>query len=177
MKHSKENLDQLLLQFMDEAQARQFQADLRAADDLYDKHPVEPVRADALVAISKQIHANLKQRPLWIFAGKWATAAAVLAVVVLAGLFHLFSPNPPNQQPAVKQMAQNAFTESGAFVGFNNETHPLERELAELSEFVDSGSLDTYESINTVTIDLMELEEMELMAENTSFWKGSLAWK
>lgn len=172
MKKNDDNLNLLLLQFMDEAQAQRFQDDLSVADDLYDSHPAEPVSPNTVSAISTQIQHELKRRHIWTIA-EWCTAAAAVVVMaLLAGLFLLNSSPSANQLPAGGFQTANAQIWSDTPIANAIETDPIEQELSALTKDIQSMSLDAYGSTNALTVDLLEIEEIEAFAEDTSFWKG-----
>lgn len=177
MSKNNEQLNRLLLQLMDGPQACEFQEDLASADDLYAKHPAGHVRPQVLSEISKKVRRKLKVRHFRMMTEWISVAAAVVIGTVLAGLFLLQSSKPVGNQPGGGQSviianASMSHIWSDAYILNAIETDPIEKELDELSESFRSVDFETYESPDILTIDLMEIEQMERIAENTSFWKG-----
>ncbi|MHC4952179.1 MAG: hypothetical protein ACYTEU_14540 [Planctomycetota bacterium] len=51
----------------------------------------------------------------------------------------------------------------------NSQVDPIERELVELADSIRAVSLETYETTDSFSIDVMEIEEIEYLADNASF--------
>lgn len=173
MPHKSEKLDSLLLQFMNESQARQFQDDLAAVDDLFRTHPVRPVKENALETIRTRMLSAAKHHRYW-HVTKWCAAAA--AVIIGAGLFVLSSPHAVTRPVAtvsepVHPTVQSRFW-SDTLYAVVMETDPIELELADLTESIQSVRVDPYESTDAVTLDLLEIEEIESLTEKSNFWEG-----
>lgn len=180
MNKQNEQLNQLLSQFMDGSHIREFQDDLSFADELYAKYPVRPVSQKILSAITTRVHRHIRYHRYWI-AAKWGTAtAAVVIGTFVAGLFLTSPEKPATHQPATYSQrthdpAPDRQIWSDSFIVYAMETDSIERELNELTESVQAVPLDVYETRDTLeplTIDLLEIQEIESLTENTNFWKG-----
>jgi len=180
MNRKNEQLDRLLLKFMDESQAGQFQNDLSAADDLFDAHPVESIDGHVLKAIQKRMRLALRHHHRYMAITKWCTAAAAVIITAMtAGLFVLYSSGPVTGPVAsgsgtssrASQPVQSQFW-SDTLYAVVMETDPIEVELAELTESIQAVHVTPYESPDTLKIDLLEIEEMETLTEKSNFWKG-----
>ncbi len=177
MKNGNEKLDQLLRQFMDAPHAHELEQELSYADALFEKYPVRPLEPKAMDAVTGRVHRTLTRRRHWA-AAKWYTAvAAVIAAALTAGLYILYpagpAPQPGGTAPIKLVLAGQDRLWTDALYAFFTETDPIERELTELSESIQSeNSSGTYGPVKTINSDLLEIEEIESLAENAAFRKG-----
>jgi hypothetical protein len=167
-----EELDQLLRQFMDETHAHQAWEELEAADRLFDAYPVPAVRRKTVIAIQENLRRQLNHWDSYI-AWLWriSAVAAVVGAVLLAGIYFLH-----NSDRDVKPFMPGVFATA---LDWNNnryaEDSPLakiENELQDVAESMQTLSVETFKPVNTLSQDMMELDEIELLANNTEFWKG-----
>ena len=171
MKNGNEQLEQLLRQFMDDEHARDLKEDLSYADRLFAGHPVPAVRQRTLSSIQVTIRRQLKYRR-FLVATKWFTAAAAILIAVLLSAEHFI--NTENvDQPSFVKLYDTGDLWSDALYVVNSQDDPIERELSEVAESLRAVSLETYEPIDTFSIDMMELEEIESMTEKVALGKDN----
>lgn len=167
MNSENEKSDPFLRQFMDETQARQVQDDVAFADALFARVPVPSLRPKVLAAIETQVHRKLKHRRHLHIARKLASIAAVAAVVLLAGLHALYSPSNGFDTPFVQATIWDDTLYAAAL-----DADPIERELDDLVQSMHTFDDGIYEPADAFSPDLMELQEIESLTEDTDFWKG-----
>jgi len=177
-----EQIDQLLSQFMDPQNAERAADDIRTGDALFAQYPAPDVRREALGQIRSRLvrHSRMQRRHGALrFAGS-AAAAAVIVFALLHGV---------QQQPADTGV-QRADTQVAAVVSpvetketivrdlwkrlvSHESLVQIDRELTDLADSIDAVQSETYgELVNTMKIDMLELEELEMITANTDFWKG-----
>ena len=173
MKNGNEKLERLLRQFMDESKAREAKDDLSFADRLFADSPVPALGPKALVSIQAKIQRKLRHRRYLRFGKPALAVAAVVAVVLLAGLYTLYSESPTTYPGSFSARAGNtaALWDDALYV-VNLNADPIGKELADLTESIHAISKETYEPTDTFSADLLEFEEIESLTENTDFWKG-----
>lgn len=167
MKNGNEKLDELLCGFMDEAHIRDLKADLDFSDQVFAAYPVPAVRQETLASIQAKIHRKLMQQR-FLNAGKWI--AAVAAVLIVAVLSRGPFVNPQNK-PVTSYPNGDIWTDD--FYAMNLQVDSIEQELTELAGSIRAVRLETYDTTDTFSLDMMELDEIEHLADNVSLGKGS----
>lgn len=171
MKNGNEQLDNLLRQFMDETHLHDLKKDLAFADELFATHPSPPVRQQTLVLIQKRVHRKLIQHRFWV-TGKWiAAVAAILMVSVLSRQHFIKTQDMPKRISRTIYYNPEIWRD-GTYVT-NSQFDPIERELTELADALRAVSLKTYETTDTFSIDMMELDEIEHLADDASLGKDN----
>lgn len=181
-------LEQLLSQFMDRPRAEQAAADIRAGDRLFEQNPVPPVAGQVLqqirTAVSKK--ARMQQR---LGRLSYAGSGAAAAVIVLALLYGVRTqPISPDSTVASAPEAEsraavvNVVSTRPLNAGTRNlwsrlASHEslveIDRELTEVADSINAMQSEPYgDLVNTLKIDMLELEELELITANSDFWKG-----
>ena len=172
MKNGNEKLDELLRRFMDDAHIRDLKADLDFADQVFAAYPVPAVRQETLASIQSKIHRKLIERR-FLTVGKWVAAAAAILIVAVLSRDHFV--NPPNRIAPIS--ATNYNNEEGIwkddFLAMNAQVDSIEQELTELAGSVRVARLGTYDTTDTFSLDVKELDEIEHLADNISLGKGS----
>jgi predicted PurR-regulated permease PerM len=171
MKNNNENLQRLLQQFVNESEAKQMASDITDADRLFDQHPAPAVSADTLQAVQDNVKSRLHRRKHLISEIKWISGVAAIVITTLvAGLYILYSDNPMEREMAGFIPSDSSWK----ILSVSSETSlaEIEEELTNLSERMDTMDNEDYEPINPIRYELMELEEIEILADNTDFWKG-----
>jgi hypothetical protein len=101
-------------------------------------------------------------------AGKWI--AAVAAVLIVAVLSRGPFVNPQNK-PVTSYPNGDIWTDD--FYAMNLQVDSIEQELTELAGSIRAVRLETYDTTDTFSLDMMELDEIEHLADNVSLGKGS----
>lgn len=173
MKNGNEQLEKLLRQFMDDDHVRNWKEDVAAADALFEKYPARSPEQQTIDDIKKRVHHAIKHRRRWN-AAKWCTAvAAVVAAALLPGLLRLPTGSTPNQGAAPVAITGQDELWTDSLYALSVETDPIEREMAELLEFIQSDNLSgIYGPVNTINLDSQKIEEVESLAETATFRKG-----
>jgi hypothetical protein len=174
MKNRNEQLDNLLRQFMDDAHLHDLKEDLAFADELFATHPSPPVRQQTLALIQKRVHRKLIQHRCWAV-GRWIAAVAAILIVSLLSREHFMKTQDTSNmpRPITRTIYYNPeIWRDGTYVT-NSQVDPIERELTELADALRAVSLKTYETTDTFSIDMMELDEIEHLADNASLGKDN----
>jgi len=171
MKNGNEQLDRLLRQFMDENHIHDLKQDLSFADKLFAAHPVPAVRQETLTSIQNKIQRELIQRRYWK-AGKWVAAAAVILLVALLSSQHVVNIDNKTKSFSTKIYNGDDLWRDDFYV-VNSDVDPIERELMELANSIHAVHLGTYNTTDTFSIDMMELQEIEDFTENGSLGKDN----
>lgn len=165
-----ENLEELLLQFMDRNQAIETAHEISDADRLFDLHPLPALSKDRLSSVQAKVCLVIEQRRRRALEIRWFAASAA-AAVLLAGLYIL------NQ--ADKSIPHDTSGYYAVALNWNrisrSDDSPLSRienELRDVAESMKSLSEGTFKPVNTLSLDTMELDEIESLVRNTEFWKG-----
>ncbi|MHC4386034.1 MAG: hypothetical protein ACYSUG_03485 [Planctomycetota bacterium] len=167
MKNGNKQLDELLRQFMDEDHIHELKEDLSFADQLFAAHPVPDVHQETIASIQVKVRRKLRQQRYRAI-GKWvATAAAILLAVLLSREHLVNTENTTEPFPTKIYSSQDLWKDELYVV--NSQVDPIERELVELADSIRAVSLETYETTDSFSIDVMEIEEIEYLADNASF--------
>ncbi len=184
MKHNNENLEQLLQQFVDETQAQKMMDDIHEADRLFDAHPAPAVDADTLEALRHSVRHQVKRHHRRHARRHWVGIAAI-AAVLLVGLFTMYSGDPDSPIHTTTPIEKVAHAPAGSMLDVLDVTpwalndNPLDALLAEirselgnLADAINTMDTGTYEPVNPLRFELIELEELEAVADSSEFWKG-----
>ncbi|MEN6576737.1 MAG: hypothetical protein ABFD90_10365 [Phycisphaerales bacterium] len=166
--HARENLTELLRQFMDESAAQAAQADIEGAERILDAHPTPAPSPHTLSAVKSLmvIAAARRRRRIHIFRGAVATAAAVVLTVLLGR----YGSAPTDQArvnfasiiPTAVWESRDIAADDLDLVYFTSQIHQIETQMRDLeAEDVVPGDNDVLDNI-----------EIELIAIETEFWKG-----
>ena len=167
MTHKDENLQRLLQQFVDKAQAQAMADDIRYADTAFDAHPAPSLRPQSKVKLMQNVRTRFKSLRNRRIALRWFSAAAVL--LVLAGLF-FYSNIKPLSQPIAGPIEHHQMRLKG-FYSSELSAVDIEDDITNLSEAVENIDTGPYEPVDTIQRNLNEIEN-QLIAGNTEFWKG-----
>lgn len=170
MKNGNKKLDELLRRFMDETHVRDLKADLDYADHAFAAYPVPAVRQETLASIEARIHRKLMQQR-FLTAGKWIAAAAILIAAVLPRDHFVNTPNRTTPYSAASYHSGSIWTDD--FYAMHSQVDSIERELADLADSVRTVRLETYDKTDAFSLDMMELDEIEYLADNASLGKGN----
>ena len=166
-----EQLDDLLRQFMDDDHIHDLKEDLSYADKLFETHPVPAVRQETLVSIQKKVSRKLIVKHYWT-AGKWIAVAAAIAVVALLSREQFVDTNhTPRSFSTAIQKNDDLWRDE--FYVVNSQDDAIERELTELTNAVYTVRTEMYDSADTFSIDMMELDDIEHLTNNLSFGKDN----
>ncbi|MDH4202149.1 MAG: hypothetical protein OEV87_04585 [Phycisphaerae bacterium] len=168
MKNGNEKLDELLRRFMDEAHIRDLKADLDFADHVFSAYPVPAVRQEALASIQAKIRQKLIHRR-FLTAGRWIAAAAILIVAVLSRNHFVNNPNRITPFSAASYNTEDIWKDD--FYAMNSQVDSIEQELTELARSARPVRLETYDTTDAFSLDMMELDEIEHLADNASLGK------
>ncbi len=173
MKDNNQNLEHLLRQFVDNAEAEHMADDIRQADRLFDNYQAPSVQPETIAAVQLNVRRQLKHTRHMHRRRQWIGIAAVVAIFLI-GLFVLNAPD------ATTTSRQATFTTFKATEwGLNSNLHVMDQSLAEienelgsLAETIEALDTGTYEPVNPLRLELIQLEEIEAMTSTTEFWKG-----
>lgn len=171
MKNKNEHLEQLLRQFVDQDQVRQMADDIHSGDRLFDAHPAPSVRPETLAAVQQNAQHQLRHTHRVHSRMQWVAAAAVVALL-LAGLLALYTPTNDLSPNPFGPLAAGEWHLNQNLGGMDQSLAEIENELSSLTEVIDTMDTGTYEPINPLQLEWIELEEIEAMASSTEFWKG-----
>ncbi|MBL7215453.1 MAG: hypothetical protein ISS71_07220 [Phycisphaerae bacterium] len=169
MNHKKENLEQLLQRFMDEAHARQMADDIGHADYLFDTHPAPSVSRETIRAIKQNTQIRFRRNEHIPSKMKWFAAAVVVAAILI-GLF-IRPSNDENSPSSFLNIVQNNRIRLEGFYTADASTAEIENEITHLLEAIEAIDMTPYEPVNTLQLNLIQIEN-ELTTDSTEFWKG-----
>lgn len=165
---TRENLTELLRQFMDPAAARAAEADIRAGQRLLEAWPAPTPDRRVLADINARMvaHAVRRRRIHRIFHGSMATAAAIV-MMTLIGLLNHGSTDSPGLNyatliPASVWESQNIMTDDLELVYYASQIRQIEAQV----QAVETGEPEVRSK------SVLDELEMELMQIETEFWKG-----
>ncbi|MHC4291823.1 MAG: hypothetical protein ACYSTR_06375 [Planctomycetota bacterium] len=167
MKNGNKQLDELLRQFMDDDHIRELKEDLSFADQLFAAYPVPDVHQETITSIQVKVRRKLRQQKYRAVA-KWVTTAAAILLAVLLSREHLVNTENTTEPFPTKIYSSQDLWKDELYV-VNSQVDPIERELVELADSIRAVSLETYETTDSFSIDVMEIEEIEYLADNASF--------
>jgi hypothetical protein len=185
---SNEDLKQLLSQFLDEHDALHAAEDIDAGDRLFERYPAPTVTRQTIELVRSRVAARTRQQRL--FGGLTFAGTAAAAAVVVWALLHapqtppentptqLASATRPVSSPAVltpvkSQELKTAAPDLWNRLASHESLHQIDRELTDVADSIEALDSEPYgEFVNTMKIDLLELEELELLTANSDFWKG-----
>ncbi|MBP8605049.1 MAG: hypothetical protein KBI46_04290 [Phycisphaerae bacterium] len=172
MMNNKEHLEELLLQFMDRKQAVEAAREISDADRLFDAQPLPALSRDRLSAVQAKIRLAIEQQRRRASEIRWFSAAAsIVAAALLVGLYVLNQADKDIQIPASLYYA-TALDWNRMNRSDDSALSQIENELRDVAESMKSLSEDTFKPVNTLSLDTMELDEIESLVRNTEFWKG-----
>lgn len=167
MSHKNENLERLLQQFVDQAQAGQMAEDIGYADTIFDTHPAPSLSQEAVVSLKHGVQRQLKyNRNSKI---RWVRTAAIVAIGLM-GAFVLYSNVEKNPGPSMS-IVKNKLIGYEDFFSAEINTAEIEKEITALHDAVESFNAVPYEPVDTLQLDLKQIEN-ELIADSAEFWKG-----
>ncbi|MCE5186363.1 MAG: hypothetical protein LLF76_09585 [Planctomycetaceae bacterium] len=168
--NGKENIDQLLRRFMTGTDAAQAAREIRAGDEVFRTHPAPEISADLLHSIQLRAAAQLKREQVHRRAF-WGSAAAVAAVALLTGIYWLTAakPSPSARRTYVASTGVDLLSKLKLHDAMLS---TMDAELTDLAKSMNEVQKDVPYHEDCLSIDLLELEELELLASNTDFWKG-----
>lgn len=164
-KESHENLEQLLRQFVDTAHARQMADDIAQGDRLFDSHSAPSVRDKTVKAICTNVTNQIRHEKHVHAHRRWAGIAAVAAMLLLGLLVLHTGNNRPYESHFFVAAGEWPLNEQAALTD-------IESELSTLDETIGKMDNSTYEPVNPLRFDIVEIEEIEADTSNTEFWKG-----
>ena len=167
--NTRENLTELLRRFMDDSTAQATQADIEAAERILDDHPAPTPSCETLntVRILTLAAVARKRHRIQIFRGAVAAAAAIILTVMIG------RQNPvPMTDPKVglASILPTAIWESHDIAADDLDLVYFASEIRHIDAEI--RALDSPETQVRRTDALRELE-MELVAIETEYWKGS----
>ncbi len=170
MNHKNENLEQLLRQFVNEAQARDMADDIRQADTLFEKYPAPSADRETIEAIHHNVGRQLELNRRLHTKLPYFSAAAV-AVILLAGMLILRSDiKRMNNTHPLQAVAANEFWSE--LNSFETSMADIDSEISNLSETINTMDSGTFEPFNPLKLNITELDEIESITNSTEFWKG-----
>jgi hypothetical protein len=185
---SNERIEQLLSGFMDRCEAEQAAEDIRAGDNLFAQYPAPPVSRQAIERI--RCRAAKQTRMHRLLGGLSFAGSAVAAAVVMVVLLHGFQTPPavlqdqrislqdqtagPQSHIAAVTSMEKARTQNlWSRLASHESLIQIDQELTDVADSINAMTSESYgDLVNTLKIDMLELEELELITANTDFWKG-----
>lgn len=166
--HARENLAELLRQFLGDSEARRVQVEIEAGEKILEAHPAPAPSAATLAAIKARIVATAahRRRRVRIFRVATAAAAAVILMGLVGQLGRHTTPRPAvnfaSIIPAAVWESHDLAADDPDLVYFTAEIHQIEDQM----RAIETGEPKVRES------DTADELEMELIAIETEFWKG-----
>lgn len=165
------SLEQLLGKFMEPHQVKEAVDDIESGDRLFSDYPAPSVPEQTSRYVQWKVRNELRRHQTNTVLG-WGTAAAAVAVILLAALYTVYDPQAlPMSLPSDIAKSDNANVSIWAEHSDIRLTM-IDTELTDIAESMDAIQYDTTGFAGFEAIDLLELEELELIASNTDFWKG-----
>lgn len=166
---NKENLKELVSNFFGSAQASQIKRDIELGDEIFRKYPAPRPSEKVLGTIRNRIAVELahskRTRAVFLTLGKVAAVAAVVIVTALAGL--MFFASDSGDMPALAKHIWHDDT-----LEADTQLLALKAQVDEIADQIQQIRLDESGEDDDVDIAQWEIEEMEMVANNTDFWKG-----
>ena len=161
MNENKENLNELLSDFFDPAEASQIKRDIEQGDEVFRNYPAPEPNKELVDAIKVRMAGELARRrerkPLSVVLRRAVAVAAVFIVISLAGL--IFFGNGDDDIYA------NIWQDDTQLLA-------LMAQVDEIADQIQQIRLDEFGEDDDADIAQWEIEEMEMVANNTDFWKG-----
>ncbi|MHC4551939.1 MAG: hypothetical protein ACYSUT_04115 [Planctomycetota bacterium] len=164
-KESHDNLKQLLQQFVDHPKNREMADDIEHGDRLFEAYPAPSLQPETLEAICTNLPKRLQHEKQMHARCRWAGVAAVAAILVLGLLVLNTGNNRPYEATLLIVTGEWPLNEQSSL-------SDIERELSTLDETIRTMDNDTYEPVNQLRFDIVEIEEIEVDTSNAEFWKG-----
>ena len=169
MIENKENLEELLSNFYSSSEVSQVNRDIESGDEIFRSNPAPGPDEQLLVTIKNRIAVDLardeRNRIVFLTIGKAAAVAAVVIVTALIGL--MFSLHESSDMPVLaKHIWQDNTLEA------DPQLLTLKVQVDEIAEQIRQIRLDELDEDDDVDTIQWEIEEMEMVANNTDFWKG-----
>lgn len=164
MIEKKENLDKLLLSFFDPAQGSQIKRDIEQGDEVFCKYPGPAPDEELVVAIKRGISDELarkrERKPVFVVLSRAVAVAAVFIILTLAGLM-FFTSDSGDTRPLAQDIWQDDL-----------QLLDLKAQVDEIADQIRQIRLDEFGDDDDVDFAQWEIEDMEMVANNTDFWKG-----
>jgi hypothetical protein len=161
MNDNKEKLNELLSDFFDPAEASQIKRDIEQGDEVFRNYPApEPNKelVDAIkVRMADELARRRERKPVSVVLRRAVAVAAVFIFISLAGL--IFFGNGDDDIYA------NIWQDDTQLLA-------LMAQVDEIADQIQQIRLDEFVEDNGTDIAQWEIEEMEMVANNTDFWKG-----
>ena len=166
---NKENLKELVSNFFDPAEGSQIKRDIELGDGIFRRYPAPIPNEDLLGILKHRISVELtrskRTRPVFVVLSRVAAAAAVIIILALAGLM-FFASDSGDMPSLAKHIWQDDSLEA------DTELLALKAQVDEIADQIRQIRLDELDEDDDVDIIQWEIEEMEMVANNTDFWKG-----
>lgn len=161
MNENKENLNELLSDIFDPAEASQIKRDIEQGDEVFRNYPAPEPNKELVDAIKVQMAGELARRreikPISVVLRRAVAVAAVFIVIALAGL--IFFGNGDDD------LSANIWQDDTQLLA-------LMAQVDEIADQIQQIRLDEFDEDDNVDTAQWEIEEMEMVANNTDFWKG-----
>ena len=161
MNENKENLNELLSDFFDPAEASQIKRDIEQGDEVFRNYPAPEPNKELVDAIKVRMADELARRrdrkPISVLLRRAVAVAAVFIVISLAGLI-FFGNGDDDIYANIWQDDTQLLT--------------LMAQVDEIADQIQQIRLDEFGEDDDADIAQWEIEEMEMVANNTDFWKG-----
>lgn len=170
MNQKNENLEQLLRQFVNEAQARDMADDIRQVDILFENFPAPSAAGETIETIHHNVRRQLELNQRLHTKLRYFSAAAV-AVILLAGMFILRSDfKRMNDMHPLQVAGANEFWSE--LNSFETSMADIDSQISNLSETINTMDSGAFEPFNPLKLDITELDKIESLTDSTEFWKG-----
>lgn len=161
MNENKENLNELLSSFFDPEKISQIKSDIEKGDDLFAKYSAPKPDEEVIAAIKSRMASELarkhERRRISVVLSRAVAVAAVFIVISLAGQI-FFNSSSDDVYANIWQDDTQLLT--------------LMEQVDEIADQIQQIRLDEFDADEDVDITQSEIEEMEMVANNTDFWKG-----
>ena len=172
MKDNHKNLEHLLRQFVDNAEAAHMADDIRRADRLFDTYQVPSVKPETIATVQFNVRRQLEHTRQVHRRRQWMSVAAVVAIFLI-GWFIVNAPNTTTTgQASFDTLTTTEWRLNDNLHVMDQSLAEIENELGSLAETIEALDTGTYEPVNPLRLELIQLEEIEAMTDSTEFWKG-----
>jgi hypothetical protein len=164
MIENKENLNELLLSFFDPAEASQIKREIELGEEVFWKYPGPVPDEELVLAIKRRIAGELarkrERKPVFVVLSRAVAVAAVFIILALGGLM-FFTSDSGDTRPLAQDIWQDDL-----------QLLDIKAQVDEIADQIRQIRLDEFGDDDDVDFAQWEIEDMEMVAHNTDFWKG-----
>jgi hypothetical protein len=169
MTENKENLEELLSNFFERAEAPEIKRDIESGDEIFSNHPTLEPDEELINTIKSRISLELvRTRKLANLKKVLGRVAAVAAVIIAAALISMvfLSNGTDDGLPLAGDIWQDDILDQDPVL------LALMTQVEEIADQIEQVRLDETGQEDDFEVSQWQIEELEMVANNTDFWKG-----